>query len=205
MRITLEEAIKDVAEHIEVDADLLQSYVDEDTIGGYNPKEGLWPSGSIWEVEGKILYALTRAIKPELVIEVGSNYGCSTSHFLAALDSNGQGKMMALDVSFEKLRVQSERLTAVCGDGIVSAKKLVSERVVPDILFEDGPHSKEFTRDILSVFLPVMKPGGLIVIHDVDHFIVGEEVSNGVREALGDFFHFLIYPSDCGLGYFIKS
>jgi len=205
MKIPLCDAIRYIAKDLSLSFDQLWAYADIDTIGGYSPSGGNWPSGSIWEVEGKILYAVTRAIHPSTVVEIGSNYGCSTSHFLSAMDANDRGKMFALDLSFDKLRVQSPRLTKICGDGLLSAKSMITEGIIPDILFEDGPHSMEFTRDILKIFLPIMKPRGLVLIHDVDHFLVGKDVTDGVQAALGNFYHFLIDPSDCGIGYWIKK
>jgi hypothetical protein len=204
MKTTLNEALVSIAKDLSIDSGRLIEYVFEDTVGGYSPLGGTWPSGSIWEVEGKILYAITRTMSPETVVEVGSNYGCSTSHFLSAMDANNLGRLFALDLSFDKLRVQSPRLTKIRGDGLQSALPLIAGGVVPDILFEDGPHSIEFTRDILKAFLPIMRLGGLIIIHDVDHFLVGGDVTSGARAALGDFQHFLVDPSDCGLGYWVK-
>lgn len=204
MKTTLNEAFVSIAKDLSIDFKQLLEYAFEDTIGGYNPLGGAWPSGSIWEVEGKVLYAITRAMSPKTVVEVGSNYGCSTSHFLSAMDANNSGGMFALDLSFDKLRVQSPRLTKICGDGLQNAQPLIASGVVPDTLFEDGPHSIEFTRDILKAFIPTMRSGGLVIIHDVDHFLVGSDVTLGAQAALGDFQHLLMDPSDCGLGYWVK-
>ena len=53
-----------------------------------------WPGGSVWEEEGRLLYGLVRALKPEVIVEIGSLVGCSTSHLALACRRNGRGRSM---------------------------------------------------------------------------------------------------------------
>ena len=66
MRFDLERTLARMADNYGLDAQQLIAYAAEDEIGGWTYL-GYWPGGSIWAVEGKILYALIRAIQPEQV------------------------------------------------------------------------------------------------------------------------------------------
>jgi len=44
------------------------------------------------------LYALVRALQPELVVEAGVSSGVSSAHFLLALRANGHGRLVSIDL-----------------------------------------------------------------------------------------------------------
>ena len=199
MKGTFEETTKQLCQDLGLDADKFLAYCQEDEVGGYPEK---WEVGSIWAVEGKILYALTRILKPETALEFGTRHGCSTAHFCAALDRNGHGSVTTVDVlDFEPNARTHPRVWQVVSEGVTFAQQW-HEPI--DFVFEDGPHSTEFTRDVIRLCLPNLKPGGIVVVHDACHYIVGKQVSQGLREAVGDFGAILSEPSDCGLGYWRK-
>jgi predicted O-methyltransferase YrrM len=56
--------------------------------------------GSLLPVEGALLYTLTRALRPTRLIETGTANGVSTAYFLAALDRNGTGRLVSIDLPF---------------------------------------------------------------------------------------------------------
>jgi predicted O-methyltransferase YrrM len=175
------------------------AYAEEDTVGGFPEK---WAVGSIWDVEGRVLYALTRILRPDRVIEFGTRYGCSTAHFAAAMDRNEKGKITTVDIVGTSLSGDlHHRVSSVGQDGVEYARE---QKGSVDIIFEDGPHSTEFTRDVITHSLPHLTDGGIVVVHDTEHFLVGKQVSQGFQEAVGDFGSVLIRPSDCGLGYWRK-
>jgi predicted O-methyltransferase YrrM len=63
------------------------------------PGTGLWP-GSIYPGEGALLYSLVRALRPETIVETGTANGFSTSYLLAALQRNGAGRLISIDLPF---------------------------------------------------------------------------------------------------------
>src|SRR5688572_10960959 len=98
-RMNLSDALHALAEQLNLDADSLLAYANEDAVGGFHADaaQSKWQVGSIWGVEGQVLYALTRALKPQSIAEFGVNAGCSSTHFLSALEANGQGELHSID------------------------------------------------------------------------------------------------------------
>ena len=72
----------------------LSSYYDEDIYSGY-PHES---SGSIFELEGKSIYCFIRCLKPKKIIELGNYKGVSSNHILQAVEKNGFGDVVLLDI-----------------------------------------------------------------------------------------------------------
>ena len=71
-----------IAAQVHIDAAQLYQYAMSDTLGGYHIDESQrrWPMGSLWGVEGQILYALVRILKPRRVVQIGGWVGCSAMH-----------------------------------------------------------------------------------------------------------------------------
>ena len=198
--LSLVEAIEKVAKYFSVDKEELVSFANEDAIGGYPER---WQIGSIWAVEGKLLYCFVRMLKPETIIEFGTRYGCSTAHMIAAMDKNNKGRIITVDiVGNEMAHNKSPRLKSVQCEGVTYSELM---NYNADMIFEDGPHTYEFTKDVIKNVLPHLNAKGILTIHDVDHYIVGTTVTKGVNDALGcEFEHVLVQPSDCGLGFWRK-
>jgi len=203
--IPFEEAIRQLADYYDIDAQQLLVYAEEDNIGGYAPepipqRNRRWPAGCLYEVEGKVLYALTRILQPEVIVEIGSSIGCSTSHLALACLRNGKGTVYAVDPNS-----RLEDLDPTLLPHIVPVKQDVFLWTPPekvDFLFEDGSHEPGFTEEALRHFLPFLAPGAAILSHDYHHFRVGEQIAPGFLAALGeDTGSCLITPSECGLGY----
>lgn len=203
--MNLQEALTAIAEQLDLDAGELWYFAVLDTVGGYEPgnPNTPWSVGSMFGVEGQVLYALTRALFPDLIGEFGTHDGCSATHFLAAIDANNRhGRLISVD----PWEGAGSRIPAFYRgfmgqffmDGI---EYLLS---VPDasfdILFEDMMHSVEQVRDWWMVAQRKIKPGGLIISHDAAHFLVGNDVRRGIAAAgVSDAQVYLIEPSDCGL------
>jgi predicted O-methyltransferase YrrM len=200
MLATADEAINNICKYFSFNKDEFYHYFNEDNdIGGYPEK---WPVGSIWEIDGKLLYSIVRCKKPQNVLEIGTRYGCSALHILKALDANNKGLLKTVDMSQDILRCKNHpRIEAISSEGISYSKSI---DYTIDLIFEDGPHNLYFNYNFLHNCLPHLSKGGIVLIHDVEHFSVGEETSSGVIKALGPFEKVLVSPSDCGLGYWKK-
>lgn len=184
---------------------IFNAHLDEDAIGGYHPDPALrkWPVGSMFEVEGKVLYALVRTLKPRRVLELGRRFGCSTTHIAAALAKNGAGKVVSVDSNVHgdtELLIPDDlysRIELVNGDAF---EYLRTHDESFDLIFEDLDHDRNTTaviaRDAKNGRL---KAGGLLIVHDTMHFLVGEALRAGLRDAGIEARHYLIEPSDCGL------
>lgn len=160
VHLTLNEV--EFAPHAETQLESLVRYAAEDTVGG---RGGHWSAMSVYEDEGRLLYALVRLLRPEVVVEVGVHEGGTSTHILTAMDRNQRGVLYSYDIDTgvgskvpEHLRYRW-RLTE--GQDALTAD--LPERA--DLCFEDGPHSYEWTRDML-LRLKGLQPR-LILTHDL--------------------------------------
>jgi hypothetical protein len=191
---------------LQLDVDELKSYAAEDNIGGWEEGKGSdnpWPIGSIHPVEGQIIYALIRAMRPDVVVEFGVAAGCSSKHILKALVKNRKGKLFSYDPVAAPL---VKRFT----DAENKRWKLVRMRgedaILPaaEIVVEDTDHTIESTSALCEAALNC-EPR-LILAHDAEHFLVGEAVKAGMLDAgLSPLKTFTPNGSACGYGYWVND
>jgi len=198
-------ALEKLALHFGLVASELQAYAEEDTLGGFtresqDAQSMRWPGGSVWEGEGKALYALVRALKPQTIVEVGSLVGCSTSHLALACLHNGSGTVYAVDPAADFSRVDKQLLPC-----IIAVREDVFTWTPPDeigFVFEDGAHSKGFTQRALERLKPHLQTEAAVLCHDACQREYGAHILPELRAILGGQAEaILISPSDCGLGY----
>lgn len=198
----------------------LVQYIDEDHVGGYHVRHDLatWPSGSMWESEGQILYALTRYLKPQHIVEIGTLYGCSATHFATALLKNGSGRITVVDnrangkfgdlIPLDRWAV----IDKVEGDGGDYLESLPDNSV--DLIFEDAGHGEEDVYRFTLLALRKLKPGGLLINHDAGHDSAmywhdagyvyqvsaddGAKIRAGLTRAGAEFQVYKPHESDCG-------
>ena len=63
---------------------------------------GHYSPGGMSIHDGRMLYAIVRALGPDQVIETGTASGVSTTFLLAALDRNQSGNLISIDLPFEE-------------------------------------------------------------------------------------------------------
>jgi len=135
----------------------------------------------------RFCYALARATRARRVLEVGSSSGGTSSGWARALgeaaregedvelvcvdnDSYAAGVYPAITAhNVARAGLPSERVTYLCGDSAVALPGL-RERYGGhfDICLVDGDHTFEGATTDLENALPLVRPGGLIAVHDVD-------------------------------------
>lgn len=204
----LHSALEQLAQRFGLDAGALIGYAHEDPHTGYDSG---WPTGSIWQVEGQVLYALARALKPTTVLELGTWYGCSATHILQALNDNRWGALRAVDNHVQggpaqigalipdELRGRFEHTHIGILDYLITTEEQF------DFIFEDGMHDHEQVAQVWRAAQRVLTPGGFIVSHDATHFVVGAEVQRGMAQAgITDALFLSIDPADCGLAVWQK-
>jgi len=121
--------------------------------------------------DGRMLRLLTEAVGARNVVEIGTSTGYSGLWFSLALLSTG-GKLTTFEVDpgraamarqhFKKAGVLS-LITIVEGDAHANVRGL-KEPI--DVLFIDA--DKEGYVDYLNQLLPLVRPGGLILAHNVN-------------------------------------
>jgi predicted O-methyltransferase YrrM len=133
----------------------------------------------------EFFYALTRALKPELIVEIGCYIGFSTIHFAKALKENGSGRIISIDLfrahpdfnipdplelatSYRQKAGLDELITYVKGYSAEVRQDLeseISDRI--DLLFIDGNHEVEGVYHDFNAYYKDLKVGGYIILHDI--------------------------------------
>jgi predicted O-methyltransferase YrrM len=111
---------------------------------------------------------LTRAVRPQTIVEFGTSFGVSTLHLAAALRDNGGGRLITTE--FEPFKVARARQSLRAGglldlveiregDALETPSVDLPETV--DLLVLDG--AKALYREILELVENRLGPGALIV------------------------------------------
>ena len=224
--MNLDETLTIIAEQVKCDASELINYAKEDAIGGYhyNPVLKLFPAGSIWGVEGQILYALVRHLKPDKVVEIGGWAGASASHLAAAVKANGKGHIYSIDdgsefSDFEHGYLIQDYLrpyvTLIKDDGRVWLNKQEPQSI--GLLFDDASHAASLIVELARLAMQKVYPTGILINHDAMHdqaylgdgTVIASTLGRQVRDALASaglsFTPYLTEPSDCGLAITVVS
>jgi hypothetical protein len=154
-----------------------------------------WPCGSIFASEGKRLYDLVKEKNPELIIEVGGYYGCSTTWMALALKENKKGKIISIDNGH--LRGKWSMIPEGFEDQIELVNDDFMNYRVPkkiDMLFEDGMHTYGFTRKVIERF-----PAKTVVVHDYMHWDCQKTVKIEFDKAFGKPDEIFFNKGECGL------
>lgn len=125
---------------------------------------------SVSQTDGRLLRQLTEAVGAKRVVEIGTSTGFSGLWFAMALRKTGgtlvtheidPGRIKMARGHFEKAGVK-DLITIVEGD---AHEKVQQIKDPIDILFLDA--DKEGYIDYLNKLLPLVRPGGLILAHNM--------------------------------------
>lgn len=199
--VNLNETLELIAATFNLDADELKEYAAVDTVGGWDHGKGPWPMGSIWSVEGQVLYALIRATGAADVLEMGAYHGCSSTHIVNALEhTNGEMITVDIDAGIETRIVEHERRKLIVSD----LKDYLPTKSKFDLIFEDSDHDPVNVEHAWRYGVESLAPGGFMISHDAMHWGVGDQVRKAI-ESTGVFpLYVLSEPSDCGLAIWRK-
>lgn len=191
---------EDIANYLGVDYQVFRSYLEEDNHTGYPDAV----PGSIWKVDGQILYAVARAINAMKIADIGTFGGISATHFAAAM-ALVNGKVTSVDIwqrhgDFipDELRRYVE---LVHNDGETFLRHHTDEF---DIVSEDTDHVYDTARKIAMAGRSALRPGGVYIVHDVCHVPEGVDVLRAVKDAGMDPFVIQVQGTDSGLGFWKK-
>lgn len=213
----LHDALRQIAAAGGLNADELISYADEDNIGGrdtwhgerfdprFPPPETDWAGMSVFADEGKIIYALIRAMKPDHLLEIGVDSGGTTTHILTALHRNERGFLTSCDIKPDVGVLIPHELRTRWALYIGDALTLDFPKPI-DFVLEDGPHTFQWTRDMLTR-LKSYAPR-VILSHDaVTHLTYpdGFAVLPAFKAALGVDSYVLTNGSIAGLAYWFNE
>jgi caffeoyl-CoA O-methyltransferase len=121
--------------------------------------------------DGRLLRLLTEAVNAKHVVEIGTSNGYSGIWLCLALRNAG-GKLTTYEIDAYRASLARENFKRAGVDKIVTlvegdAHKEVTKLKEPiDVLFIDA--DKEGYIDYLNKLLPLVRPGGLILAHNVN-------------------------------------
>lgn len=132
---------------------------------------------------GRWVYAFAKVIKPEIVVEVGSYAGGTAVGWAKALAENGRGTLYCIDndsyaegtypglttQNIENVGLPKEQYRLFNGNSdkcVRDLSKTLKGKV--DIFLVDGDHRYDEALTDIQNTLPLMRPGGYILVHDVD-------------------------------------
>lgn len=129
-----------------------------------------------------LLYGLTRSMKPQVCVEIGSARGKSACAVGLALRRNGGGKLYAIDPhrptnwndtgSVDSFAIIMENLQKAGVSQYVEILRQPSDVAAQgwdqkiDLIFIDGDHSYEGVKADWELFLPHLNEFGVVVFHD---------------------------------------
>ncbi len=129
-----------------------------------------------------VLYGLTRSLKPDVAVEIGSARGKSACYIGMALKENGSGKLYAIDPhmrtnwndtdSDDTFNIIGENLRKLSLQEQVEVVRQTSDEVAHnwtrsiDLLFIDGDHSYEGVKHDWDTFSPFVQQFGVVIFHD---------------------------------------
>lgn len=149
----LSDALTLLAEKLALDAASIIAYAAEDHEGGRNAGYDGW---SIDPDEGRLLYALVRALRPLQVLEIGVHEGASSAHLLTALDANQLGALTSYDIVKGAAEVKGIRWTVIQQDAALA------NFPPTEFVFEDSAHGLDYSLKLFER----LKFARVLVTHD---------------------------------------
>ena len=109
-------------------------------------------------------------IKPDIVIETGTNEGGGT-HFLASImDVIGKGKVIGVDIEELANRADHERITYIQGSSISNEiVRKVSEMIEPDhavLVILDSDHNMPHVLEEMKIYSEFVTKGSYMIVED---------------------------------------
>ena len=132
---------------------------------------------------GRWMHAFVKYYKPEIVVEVGTNAGGTAAGTARALSENGRGRLVCIDngggvprsfpdVARKNIKAAGlvdEKIELVCEDSRTALPRVaVQLKGKVDVYLVDAAHTYDAALADINEGLPMMKPGGFILVHDVD-------------------------------------
>ena len=135
------------------------------------------------------------SIKAQRVLELGTDVGDSTRIISAALKQTG-GKLWTIDVKpLDWNWKELGNVEALTGNSL----DFIPDRLI-DLLFIDDDHTYPHVLNELRKFVPCVRPGGYILLHDV----LNKEHGPGVQRSIEEFcsplkWGWSIFPNSHGM------
>ena len=120
-----------------------------------------------------MLYELVYENKMSNVLELGVRQGQSTRTILSALEELGGGTLTSIDLRDRTDRIKStfpsllQYWDSIVGDSHEQSTLDKVSKKKYDMLLLDGDHSISGIRSDYKMYVPLVKKGGIVLIHDI--------------------------------------
>jgi len=143
----------------------------ENSTVGYLCRMGSKPY--FWAV---LLFHLVRNHKPAVCLELGTSLGISGSYQAAALNLNGNGKLITIEGSPEIASRAAKHFNALGLKNVIGVQGLFDEKLPGvlsayqpiDYVFIDGHHDEQATIRYFEQIYPFLSPRALLVFDDIN-------------------------------------
>ncbi len=121
--------------------------------------------------DGRLLRLLTETVGAKQVVEIGTSNGYSGIWFCLALRKTG-GKLTTYEIDAGRAKLARENFKRAGVDALVTLiegdahKEVTSLKDPIDVLFLDA--DKDGYIDYLEKLLPLLRPGGLVIAHNMN-------------------------------------
>jgi predicted O-methyltransferase YrrM len=136
-------------------------------------------------------YAFVRALRPEFVVETGTNRGLGSAVIAAALKRNGRGRLATVDIDDRSgeliLPPYDQVVEHVVGDSLDFLAGPVARRQPIDLLFVDTGYTPEHERAELAAVTPLLAPHAVVLATKT---YMWRELSRWAEEQQREFLHF---------------
>ena len=108
-------------------------------------------------------------VRPDVIVEIGSDRGGSTLYFAHLLDAMNHGIVVSVDIDRSRFQVQHERIRLVTGDSAAPetvaqvAPYCVGKRV---LVVHDGGHNKEQVLRDLRAYADFVSVSSYFIVED---------------------------------------
>jgi cephalosporin hydroxylase len=137
----------------------------------------------------EIIYAQ----KPDVIIEIGNNWGGSTLALAHYLDNIGHGRIIGIDIDHHRVvdKVRLHPRISWIEDDAISAFEQVQKQINEGervLVIEDSAHTFENTLVVLETYSPLIPIGGYFIVEDsICHHGLDVGPSPGPYEAITEF------------------
>ena len=149
------------------------------------------------------IYYLTREIKPEVIVELGTNVGDSAFAYLCAIEMNQKGHLWTIDISSNDVEALkndvssfnwNDKIDIINSDSVEYSKSWPPSKKI-DLLYIDTNHAYDHTKNELNSWVPILKKDGFLLMDDFfttdvwkaffDWVQTDKEILSEIRIAIG--------------------
>ncbi len=145
---------------------------------------------------GMMLYSLTFAMDPRIVLEIGTYAGYTAIHTALALSGNGRIWTIDIDGKGQQICIEESKRLGVNDKikFIVGNSQSINWYLPIDILYIDGDHSYDAVLADFTKYSPHVSIKGVIVFHDTNNGLASKRVVNHAIISNWDCLHIDRFP-----------